>query len=50
MGLLQEIIDYFWWKMHWRYFKYSDLLHTLNLYKMTVKEHQVVEFWAPDEI
>ena len=35
---------------HWTYFKYSDLLHTLNVYKIPRKEHQVVHFWVADKI
>ena len=27
---------------HWRYFKYNDLLHTLNVYKILEKEHQEI--------
>ena len=37
--------------MHWSYFKYNDLLlHMLNVYKISRKEHQVVDFWVTDEI
>ena len=34
---------------HWRYFKYNDLLHTLNVYKILKKEHQKI-VQAADEI
>ena len=30
--------------------KYNDLLHTLNLYQITAKEHQVVDSWTADEL
>ena len=30
--------------------KYNDLLHTLNLYQIPAKEHQVVDSWAADEL
>ena len=36
--------------MHCRYFKYNDLLNTLNVYKNPGKEHQVVDFIVADEI
>ena len=45
----EEIIDYFWLKRHWNYFKYNALLHMLNGYKIPRKEHQVVDFWVTDE-
>ena len=32
----------------WRYFKYNDLLDTLNVYKILEKEHQEI-IGAPDE-
>ena len=35
---------------HWSYSKWKDILHTLNIYKNPPKEHQVVEWWAVDEI
>ena len=37
-----EIYGLFLIKMHLSYFKYSDLLHTLNVYKSLGIEHQVV--------
>ena len=37
-------------KMHGSYFKYNDLLHTLNVYEIPAKEHQVADFWVTDEI
>ena len=36
-------------KMHWSYFKYNDL-HTLNVYKITRKEHHEVDFCVTDEV
>ena len=36
--------------MHWNYFKCNELLHTLNVYKIPRKEHQVVDFWVADKI
>ena len=35
---------------HWSYSKCKDILHTLNVYKIPAKEHQVVDHWAADEI
>ena len=31
-------------KTHWGYFKYNDLLYTLNVYKIPRKEDCVVDF------
>ena len=36
--------------MHWNYFKYNDLLHTLNVYKISGKEYQVVDIRVTDEM
>ena len=36
--------------MHWSYFKYNDLLHTLNGYKILGKEDQVDDFWVTHEV
>ena len=30
--------------MHGSYFKYNNLLHTLNVYEIPAKEHQVADF------
>ena len=30
--------------MHGSYFKYNDLLHTLNVYGIPAKEHQGADF------
>ena len=35
--------------MHRNYFKYTDLLHTMNVYNIPGKKHQVVDFCIPDE-
>ena len=35
---------------HWNYSKCKDLLQTLNVYKITAKEHQVVDHWHVDQI
>ena len=48
--ILEEIMDYFFIKMHWRHFKYHNLLHRLNIYKFPRKEHQVVDFWVSDQL
>ena len=37
-------------KKHRNYSKYNDLFYTLNVYKITGKEHQVVDFWVTDEV
>ena len=29
---------------------YNVLLHILNVYKIPIKEHQLVDSWAADEI
>ena len=34
---------------HWNSFKSIDILHTLNVYKISPKEHQVVDSCATDE-
>ena len=34
---------------HWSYCKCEDILHTLNVYKVPAKEHQVVDRWSGDE-
>ena len=36
--------------MHWSYFKYNDLLHTLNGYKILGKEVEVDDFWVTHEV
>ena len=33
-----------------RFIKYNDLLHTLNVYQISAKQHQVVDGWAADEM
>ena len=33
-------------KTHWSFSKYNDLLHSLNVYKIPGKEHQVVELFS----
>ena len=35
---------------HWSSFKGNDILHTLNVYKIPAKKHQVVDSCAADEI
>ena len=35
---------------NWSYSKCKDILQTLNGYKITAKEHQVVDRWDTDEI
>ena len=35
---------------HWTYSNCKDILHTLNLFKIIAKEHQVVDRWDADEI
>ena len=35
---------------HWISLKRKDILHTLNVYKIPAKEHQVNHQWAADEI
>ena len=34
---------------HWSYCKCEDTLHTLNVFKIPAKEHQVVDRWSGDE-
>ena len=34
----------------WSYPKCRNILHTLNVYEIAAKEHQVVDLWASDEI
>ena len=34
----------------WSYPKCRNILHTLNVYEIAAKEHQVVDLWAADEI
>ena len=34
--------------MHGSYFKYNDLIHTMNVFKTPAKEHQVVHSVAAD--
>ena len=36
--------------MHWSYFKHNDLFHTLNIFKIPAKEHDLVLRWTGDEI
>ena len=31
-------------RTHRSYFKYNDVLHTLNGYKIPGKEHQIIDF------
>ena len=50
MYVWKEITNYFLIIRHWSYFKYNDLLHMLNVYKIPASEHQVVDSWAADEI
>ena len=50
MYVLGEISNYFLIITHWSYFKYNDLLHMLNVYKIPATEHQVIDSWATDEI
>ena len=50
MYVLEEIINCFFITTHWSYFKYNDLSHMLNVYKITATEHQVDDSWAADEI
>ena len=35
---------------HWSYPKCKDISHTLNVYQIPAKEHQVVDCWDADEI
>ena len=35
---------------HWSCSKCRDILHTLNVFRVPTKEHQVVDCWATDEI
>ena len=35
---------------NFRYFRYNDILHTLNVYKIIAKDQQVVDSWTGDEI
>ena len=35
---------------HWSFFKCKNILQTLNVYKIPLKEHQVNDSWAADEI
>ena len=50
MYFLKEIINLFLIKIDWSYFKYNDLLDTLNLYKTLRKEHQAVHFLVTGKI
>ena len=34
----------------WKYSKFKDLLHTLNVDKIPAKEHKAVDRWAADEV
>ena len=36
--------------MHWIYFKYNDLFHALNVYKIPAKEHYLVLRWTAGKI
>ena len=36
--------------MHWSYFNYNNLTHTLNEFKIPVKDHQVVHSVAADYV
>ena len=35
---------------HWSYCNWKDVLHTVNVYNISAKEHQVVDCWDADEI
>ena len=35
---------------HWSYLKCTDILSSLNVYKILWKEHEVVHRWAVDEV
>ena len=35
---------------HWSYSKWKDMLETLNVDQIPLKEHQVVDRWDADEI
>ena len=35
---------------HWSYSKCKDILQTLNVYKISAKEYQVLDRWDADEI
>ena len=35
---------------HWSYSKCNDVWHTLNVYIIPAKKHQVVDSWVVDEI
>ena len=50
MHVLEKNYQLLLTKAHWSYFKYNDLLHTLNVYKIPAKEHQVVDLWVADEM
>ena len=34
----------------WKYSKFKDLLHTLNVDQIPAKEHNRVDRWATDEV
>ena len=34
----------------WSYSKCKDILHTLNICKITAKDYKIVDRWAADEI
>ena len=36
--------------MRWSYFKFDDLLHTYNVYKILGKEYHELDFWVTHEI
>ena len=43
MYFLEQIINYFLIKTRESYFSYKDLLHRLNVYKISTRGHQVVD-------
>ena len=34
----------------WSYSKYKDILHTLNVYKIPVKDYKIVDRWTAGEV
>ena len=46
---LGEVANYFWY-YHFRVILNAKLFHTLSVYEIPAKEHQVVDRWTTDEI
>ena len=50
MYVLEEVIAFFFTVTNLIYFRFNDILHMLNVYKIIVKDQEALDSWATDEI